>query len=231
MAKTILRDGVYRTLRERIISGQILPGTPLGEERIALELKVSRTPLREALRQLAEEGFVEHTPHKGARVLQLTPELIREVFLIRESLEGVAAREAAQRIDEAHLTSLRQRFEALRPLVAQGDLTDVGDMIHEELFSICGNQRLQRLMSAYRGQVQWFQQVATRVPGRLLASFREHESILSAIESRDPEWAESVTRAHIRNTLRDLLASFGETQGPGAERRDERPLDSQPVAG
>jgi DNA-binding GntR family transcriptional regulator len=231
MAKTVLRDGVYRTLREQIISGRILPGAPLGEERLALELKVSRTPLREALRQLAEEGFVEHTPHKGARVLQLTPELISEVFLIRESLEGVAAREAAQKIDDAHMASLRQRFEALRPSVAQGDLTDVGDMIHEELFSICGNQRLQRLMAAYQGQVQWFQQVATRVPGRLLSAFREHESILSALESRDPEWAESVTRAHIRNTLRDLLASFDDTQGPGPERLGERPDDSRPAVG
>jgi len=214
MAKVILRDGVYQTLRERIISGQIPPGAPLGEARLACELSVSRTPLREALRQLAEEGFVEYMPHKGARVARLTQELIREVFLIRESLEGVAAREAAKKMDPSHLVSLRERFEALRPLVAQGDLTDVGDLIHEVLFSFCGNQRLVRLMSASLGQVQWFQRMATKVPGRLLAAFREHDSILSALESGDPEWAESVTRAHIRNTLDDLLASFAAPKAP-----------------
>jgi DNA-binding GntR family transcriptional regulator len=214
MAKVILRDGVYQTLRERIISGQIPPGAPLGEARLAGELRVSRTPLREALRQLAEEGFVEYMPHKGARVARLTQELIREVFLIRESLEGVAAREAAKKMDASRLVALRERFEALRPLVAQGDLTDVGDLIHEVLFSFCGNQRLVRLMSASLGQVQWFQRMATKVPGRLLAAFREHDSILSALESGDPEWAESVTRAHIRNTLDDLLAAFPAPKAP-----------------
>jgi DNA-binding GntR family transcriptional regulator len=214
MAKVILRDGVYQTLRERIISGQIPPGAPLGEARLAGELRVSRTPLREALRQLAEEGFVEYMPHKGARVARLTQELIREVFLIRESLEGVAAREAAKKMDASRLVALRERFEALRSLVAQGDLTDVGDLIHEVLFSFCGNQRLVRLMSASLGQVQWFQRMATKVPGRLLAAFREHDSILSALESGDPEWAESVTRAHIRNTLDDLLAAFPAPKAP-----------------
>jgi DNA-binding GntR family transcriptional regulator len=207
MSKSVLQDEVYRTLRDDIISGQLAPGTTLGEERLASELKVSRTPLREALRQLSGEGFVEYIPHKGARVMQLTPEFVREVFLIREALEGIAAREAARRIDSAHLKALRERFDALEPCVARGDLADVGDTIHEELFAICGNERLKRLMSTYAGQVAWFQRMAARLPGRLVRSFREHQCILSALECRDAECAESVTRAHIRGVLDDLLAS------------------------
>lgn len=207
MSKSVLQDEVYRTLREDIISGHLAPGTTLGEERLASELKVSRTPLREALRQLSGEGFVEYIPHKGARVMQLTPELVREVFLIREALEGIAAREAARLIDSARLKALRERFDALGLRVARGDLTDVGDAIHEDLFSICENKRLKRLMSTYGGQVAWFQQMAARLPGRLVRSFREHQCILSALECRDAECAESVTRAHIRGVLDDLLAS------------------------
>jgi DNA-binding GntR family transcriptional regulator len=210
MSKLILRDRVYGTLREDIISGQLAPGTTLGEERLASELKVSRTPLREALRQLSGEGFVEFLPHKGARVIQLTPELLQDVFLIREALEGIAAREAARKIDSARRISLRERFETLKPLVAQGDLSDVGDMIHEEIFSICENQRLTRLMSACSGQVVWFQRIAERLPGRLMNSFRDHECILNALECRDPEWAEGIARAHIRNVLQDLLHALDE---------------------
>ena len=208
MARAILRDGVYRTLRQRIVSGHIPPGANLGEASLAAELKVSRTPVREAIRQLYEEGFVEYTPHKGARVAEPTPEMVREVFDIREALEAIAAREAAPRTDPARLTALREHFEILRLRIARGDLSDVGDRIHAELFHACGNERLKRLMSVYRSQVTWFQHVAAQVPGRLLRAFREHESILSALESRDPDWAEGVTRAHVRNTLRDLLHSL-----------------------
>ncbi|MGH9784628.1 MAG: GntR family transcriptional regulator, partial [Terriglobia bacterium] len=122
MDGSILRDGLYVRLRERIISGQLPPGAPLVEERLAAELNVSRTPLRETLRQLSEQGFVEYTPHKGSRVVALTPELVREVLLIREALEGVAAREAAVFIDGERLTVVRARFEHLRTLISQGDV-------------------------------------------------------------------------------------------------------------
>jgi DNA-binding GntR family transcriptional regulator len=213
MAKAILRDGVYETLRARIITGQLTPGEALGEERLAAELNVSRTPLREALRKLSEEGFVEYKPFRGARVIQPTPELVREIFLIREALEGVAAREAALQVAASRLHALRQHLEELRPLVARGEVGDVGDAIHELLFSECRNNKLLQMMSVYLGLVRWFQHLATLVPGRLVQAFREHDSILSALEARDPEWAESVARAHVRNTLRDLLESLKQKTG------------------
>jgi len=213
MAKAILRDGVYETLRARIITGQLTPGEALGEERLAAELNVSRTPLREALRKLSEEGFVEYKPFRGARVIQPTPELVREIFLIREALEGVAAREAALHVEAGRLHALRQHLEELRPLVARGEVGDVGDAIHELLFSECRNNKLLQMMSVYLGLVRWFQHLATLVPGRLVQAFREHDSILSALEARDPEWAESVARAHVRNTLRDLLESLKQKTG------------------
>ena len=213
MTKSILRDGVYETLRARIIAGHLTPGEAFGEERLAAELNVSRTPLREALRKLSEEGFVEYKPFRGARVIQPTPELVREIFLIREALEGVAAREAALQMNASRLHALRQHLEELRPLVATGEVGDVGDAIHELLFSECHNNKLLQMMSVYLGLVRWFQHLATLVPGRLVQAFREHDSILSALEARDPEWAESVARAHVRNTLRDLLESLKQKTG------------------
>ncbi len=208
MVKSILQEGVYQELRRRITAGKIAPGATLREEHIAAELNVSRTPVREALRKLAEEGFAEYVPHKGARVLTPTPVLVREVFDIREALEGIAARQASAKADPVRLATLRAHFDSLRPRVEGGDLSDVGDSIHEEILRAGHNQRLEHLMSIYHSQVTWFQSVAAHVPGRLQRAFREHESILCALESRDPEWAESAVRAHIRTTLRELLDSI-----------------------
>jgi DNA-binding GntR family transcriptional regulator len=209
MAGSILKERVYEAVREKIVNGAIHPGAGLNEVALANELNVSRTPVREAIRQLAAEGFADYKPHCGGSVLTPSPELVREVFQIREALEGIAAREAALRMDAEELRAIRADFERIRAAIASGDLSDVGDAIHEKIFAASGNLRLENLMSIYRGQVAWLQKIASRVTGRLEHAFREHESILSALESRAPEWAESVARTHVRNTYLDLTNSLG----------------------
>jgi GntR family transcriptional regulator, rspAB operon transcriptional repressor len=208
MPRAILKDGLYRQLREQIISGQIPPHEPLAEERISMEFHVSRTPVREALRQLAHEGFAEYAPHCGARVAIPTPQLVQEVLLIREALEGIAAREAATKMEDSQVATLRRRFEELRAIVLAGDDSDVGDEIHRYLFQACGNAELQRMISAYWGKVEWFQHISSDLPDSRSRAFHEHDGILRGLEARDPAWAESAARAHIRNTLRELLGSF-----------------------
>jgi DNA-binding GntR family transcriptional regulator len=191
-----------------IISGKLGPGEKLGEAQLATQLNVSRTPVREAIRHLSDEEFIEYLPHCGARVMIPSAQLATETFLVREALEGIAAREAAKRMEPERLAFLRSHFDTIRPRVYAGDTSDVGDLIHSETFRITGNPTLERLMSVCSMKIIWFQKIASRVPGRLLLAFREHEGILSALEARDPEWAESVARAHVRHTLDDLLASL-----------------------
>ena len=205
MPKSILSDGVYNRLLESILRGKIKPGFSLREERIAEDLAVSRTPVREALRKLFEEGFVEYVPHRGARLIKPTQVFAREIFQIREALEAVAAREACSQITDDRLNRLRLHFESIRPRIADGDLRDVGDMIHDEIFKACGNVRLQQLTQVYRGQIRWLQTISSQMPERMQGAFREHESVLSALESHNADWAESAIRAHIRNTLHDLM--------------------------
>ena len=201
----VLRDQVCDALRERIIDGRLPPSSVLREERLAAELDVSRTPLREAIRQLAEEGFLEQAPRRGARVAALTPEMVQEVYEVREALEGMAARLAAQRIDDFRVVRLKKVLEELRPKIAAGDLSDTGDVIHEEIFAACGNSRIQRLMGVYRGKVEWIQRTAFQISQRLEQAYQEHESIVRALECRDPEWAEAAVRRHVRNTLAELM--------------------------
>jgi len=201
----VLRNQVCDTLRAQIIEGRLPPASILREERLAAELDVSRTPLREAIRQLAEEGFLEQSPRRGARVASLSAGMAKEVYEVREALEGMAARLAAQNISESALGLLGARLERLRPEIAAGNYADTGDFVHGEIFRACGNARLQRLMEVYSGKVEWIQRTAFAVSGRLDLAYREHESIFRALQARDGEWAEFAVRSHIRNTLAELL--------------------------
>ena len=210
MAGETLRDEVCRALREKIVRGELPPGHSLGEVELARQLQVSRTPIREAIRHLQDEGFIEYMPHCGARVVLPTRTFLLEVFELREALEGMAARLAATRIETGSLVRLRDRFERLRQSVGAGNMEDVGDWLHDEMLAAAANQRLSRLMATYRMQVKWLQRIASDVPGRLGKAFREHDSILAGLESHDANWAESVARSHVRNTLEDLLKSFQE---------------------
>lgn len=215
----ILPDGVYEKLRQNILTGVIVPGSSLREEHIAAELEVSRTPVREAIRKLAQEGFIDYQPRRGARLLLPTEDWIRELFQIREALEGIAVREATPRIEKSLLQSSRARFRELRTRVAAGDLRDVGGFLHGEVFAASGNQRLKRLMSTFNAQVLWFQAMATRIAGREERAFWEHEGILRALESRDPSWAENMMRAHVRATMWDLLQSLNSSPAGRKPRR------------
>jgi len=205
MSKSILRENAYGKILTAILDGRIAPGASLREVKLAADLNVSRTPVREALHKLAAEGFVAYEPHRGARLLDPAPAMIREVFQIREGLEAIAAREAATRIGEAALKALRAHFNTLRPRVRAGDLSDIGDGIHDAMFEACGNARLVQLIGVLRGQIRWLQSVAVGIPTRKARAFREHLAILSALEDRDPQAAEDATRSHIRGTLADLL--------------------------
>lgn len=213
MSKSILRENAHGRILAAILDGRISPGESLREERLAAELEVSRTPVREALHKLAEEGFVAYEPHRGARLLHPTPEMAREVFQIREGLEAIAAREAAARLADADLRRLRALFKELRPRVRAGDVSDVGDAIHEAMFGACGNPRLVQMMGVLRGQIRWLQNVAVTIPARPPRAFREHARILAALSARDAQAAEDAARVHIRNTLADLLQAFREAGG------------------
>lgn len=205
MSRSILRNSAYDRILGAILDGRIAPGASLREERLAADLQVSRTPIREALHKLAEEGFVAYEPHRGARLLKPTAAMAREVFQIREGLEAIAAREAATRMSDDVLKALRVHFRKLRSRIAAGDRSDLGDSIHDAMFAACGNPRLVQLMGVLRGQIAWLQTIAVSVPARPSRAFREHGAILTALEARDPEAAEAATRSHIRGTLADLL--------------------------
>lgn len=214
------RDRAYHDLRYRILTGRLAPGTTLLETEIAGMLGLSRTPVREALIRLAEEGLVLVRPRHGVTVIDLTPADFRDILDVFSALEVRAVALAAARdltaADREALTQLTQRMERA---TAEGDIarwSDLDDDFHATLVGLCGNARLQRTLGEY-----WGQQYRGRrliLPHRPLpvASDREHRAILAAVLAGDPRTAHAAHLAHRARADRDQLALLHRALAPGA---------------
>ena len=219
-----LRDTVREHIRRGIADGRWLPGSRLVERDLADEFRVSRVPVREALQMLEREGFVELLPRRGAVVRMLTPEVVSDLFDIRQALEVLAARCAAERIDDAGLERLHGVLLEGRQALEAGDQAWRGSAntaFHETVLDLAGNQSLRDLLEPLSGRLTWlFRQ--TRDHARVQA---EHEQLYAALSARDAELAVAVALAHVRASRHMVLdapplaAPEGATGGTDRGRR------------
>jgi DNA-binding GntR family transcriptional regulator len=204
----------YQQLRKDIIGGEFAPGTPLFEVHLATRMGMSRTPVREALKVLARDGLVQAVPTRGYIVPYRSADDLRELFELRESLEGTAARYAALRADDAELAQLEAlcaRYESVQDwqLWAQ-----VGTEFHNLLVAAARNQRLVTILESLNGQIVHSRRSVLRSDAqRRDAAIREHRAILEAVKSRDPARAEAAAREHAQLSYRAALYSY---ESPGA---------------
>jgi DNA-binding GntR family transcriptional regulator len=208
LKRTRLVDEAARTLREAILTGELGSGARLRQVQLASQLGISRTPLREALMKLEQEGLIELLPGGGLRVRLLNLDEAVELYDLREVLDGLAARLAAQRIGERglkeidrHLAAMKEclhRQDAHRWFVAHVDF-------HDEIFRAGGNERLRALSSVVRLSIQRFHPVLLTTPNRLAEAYGEHHEIFEAIRVHDPEAAERLARSHIVNAKEIVL--------------------------
>ncbi|TBH17482.1 GntR family transcriptional regulator [Thermus thermamylovorans] len=200
-----VREAVYRHLKDLLLSGRFAPGERLSEPLLAQELGVSRTPVREALMRLAEEGLVELVPGKGARVRAFSPEEVEEVYGVRALLEGEAAREAAQRATPWELTELEAYLKAIDEVAAEDYPEQMRRDLefHRALVRLSGNKTLFRL---YEDLLSSLALVRSALPtlSQEAATRREHWAILEALRRRDPEGAKRAVEAHV-GRFRDLV--------------------------
>lgn len=199
---------VYEKLKDRIINNLFKPGEPLNESVLSKELKISKTPVREALQQLEKEGFVENIPAKGAFVSKISFQDIREIFEIREFLECEAIKRAITKVDLSKIKILKEKFISSESENGRSapSLFRSGDQIHTFIFETLGNSRLieiyKRLQDhVVRNRIYFFDQSH---PGRSEESFKEHLEILDAMEAQDPLRAEQAVRNHLRNSMEYL---------------------------
>jgi DNA-binding GntR family transcriptional regulator len=203
-----LERRVYERLRDEIVSGALQPGEQLVEARIAEELGVSKTPVREALIRLQRDGLVAIEPYRGARVIEPSPEDAREILELRLLLECQIARDLAERrpadVLAALAASIRKSKQALKSGRHQellDGLTEFSDIQAEA----CGNSRMAKLLVDLRSVLLLIGRNSLRAPGRPERSIAEHEAILAAIKAGAPDAAAQATATHIASVERDSL--------------------------
>ena len=214
-----LKDAVYLQLRNDIIGGALPTGAVLREVELVGRFGVSKTPLRDALVRLQKDGFVDIPPYRSAVVTGYSETDLREIYELRELLEGACARQAALHIGEDALAELAQIVRASAACVSGGEPIpgreeELAVLIQEfdlALYAQSRNSRIDEMVGNIRGHVQRIGRLTTGIPGRLAKSVAEHQAIYEAIARRDGPGAESLMREHIGSVLADQLASMTET--------------------
>jgi len=203
-------DWVYEEVRQAIIELRLKPGEPLREATMAEQLGVSKTPVREALARLEQEGLVETTSFKGAVVSGYSPDDLTEIYELRELLEGAAARTAAISASEETLARLGALVSESRELHAKDDLDGLATLLGAfdvVIYEQVTNERIRALIENLKAHLARIGRLTEDIPGRVKASVQEHAAIVDAIVARDAKRAELAMRAHIRSVLSDQLAA------------------------
>jgi len=205
-----LHDEVAARLRERIFAGELPPGSFLDEVQLAEQLKISRTPLREALKVLTAEGLVRHEPRRGCFVAEVTEQDLDEIFPVIALLEGRCAYEAAQHATDADLAVLEDLHDKLARHAKAKRIAayyETNYAIHEAIIALAGNRWLAGVIGDLRKILKLARQQQLHAPGRLEQSLSEHLAVFAALKARDPEGAEAAMRTHLtrqREALREL---------------------------
>lgn len=207
---------VAELIKRGIMTGKFLPGQRLNEVDLASEFGVSRTPVREALRELVAAGLLEYEKHRGIRVKRYTLSEIRHIYEIWSELEAIAARLAASRIDGVSLDEIEKVLEKQRKLVLQGEMSwryiELNDEFHLIIARSTGNPFLLKMLSNMRELMRLYRLGSPGCLGRLRDSFEEHQRIFEAIKNRDPEGAYASAFTHVRNAFA-YLEKYGESEG------------------
>ncbi|MDO5603636.1 MAG: GntR family transcriptional regulator [Paracoccus sp. (in: a-proteobacteria)] len=194
------RERAYHELRYRILTGRLAPGTTLLETELAALLGLSRTPVREAVIRLAEEGLVTIRPRHGITVMAMTLSDVRDVLDVFSALEIRAVELVARRgLSDAEHAHLAQMLDRMERATEAGDIdrwSDMDDDWHATTVALCGNPRLLRTLGDYWGQQYRARVLIQRLRPRPLVSDAEHRRILAAIAAGDPVAARDAHQAH-----------------------------------
>ena len=208
-----LREQAVVELRQRIIDGTYRPGARLIERRLEEDLGVSRTVVREALRQLESQRLIYLKPNVGPIVNVLTYEDAVHLYQVRAALEGAAARLASEQATKEDVALLR---ELIGRLSRTSDSPDVQKLIQQKndfynaLLGVAGNPVIEELLENIQARISVLRSYTLNSPGRLTESRKEISAVIDAIEAHDPDLAEAQTRHHVRSAQAIALNHFAE---------------------
>ena len=207
--KYSLRGRVFQSIREDILSGRYEQNTELKEAAIGAELGVSRTPVREALRQLELEGLVTIIPNRGAYVKMITAKDVQDIYVIRSMLEGLCARWATQSITDEQLDSMEETLCLSEYHTSKKNyekLYELDSLFHEQLYEAGGSRILNHILSDFHDYVKMVRKATISTSSRSVTSTEEHRAIFEAIKEKDPDKAEALAKEHVKHTIESIQA-------------------------
>ena len=197
-----LRDVVFNTLREAILKGDLKPGERLMELQLASKLGVSRTPIREAIRMLEQEGLAVTTPRKGAEVAKMTLKDMEDVLEIRDALDELAVRIACQKITDEQLKQLEDVKELFEKNTQTNNVKNIAEAdvsFHDVIYEATGNPKLVTLLNNLREQVYRYRVEYIKDPKNYPTLIAEHEAILDSLKNRYVKNAVEAMHVHVAN--------------------------------
>ncbi len=202
-----LRNKVFKYLKSHILGGLYKPGESLVESKLAEEMGVSRTPIREAIRLLEVEGLVETVPNKGAVILGVSAKDVEDIYAIRQLVEGLAARWATENMTEEDKHELQNIIDLMDFYSQKGDLSELAKLdnqFHQIIYEASGSKILNLTLSNLHQYVQLARLRSLKVPCRLSNTISEHRNILKSFQENDPEKAEIALADHVRKAYLNI---------------------------
>jgi DNA-binding GntR family transcriptional regulator len=203
-----LRERIVEFIKDAVISGKLKPGERVPEQEIAESFGISRTPIREAFRQLESEGFITVIPRKGAVVSPITGKDVKDFYAIKSLLEGYAARKACPKFTEKELKRLESINQHMRKCAEKGDVKSffkLDDQFHDTFLKTCENDKLCHLVHQLVQQFERFRVTALSIEGRMGVSIDQHEEIISAFRKGDGALVERLVRANAEMSAEFLV--------------------------
>ena len=220
-----LAEQAYRAIREAIQEGRVLPGQRVPELELCAWLKMSRTPVREALRRLQSDGMLAHAAGGGLAVAQHDLRAVAELYDVRESLEGTAAALAARNGDETEVHILQAMLDSHRHLPNDPKAhARENALFHEHIYRAARNRFLLKSLQDLHDAVALLGRTTFAAPGRIDEAWLQHEAIVAAIRRHDAGAAEALARAHVRRGYQLRLAAIAEDTQAGPQSRIEQSL-------
>ncbi len=216
----LLSEDIAESIKAAIIKGKFKPGEKISEGDLAQSMGISRTPLREAFRKLENQGFIQIIPRKGAMVTEVSATEAQDLYEIKSTLEGLAARLAAQRMTEKDLERLERINEELKGLIEHEDLEAfyrTHTRFHESFVKACGNSRLAVMISNLNDHFKRFGIVSLTLPGQYEQAIRQHEQIIAAFRRKDADAAEHAVTTNVMTGGLVLIEHLKMMRAEGAE--------------
>ena len=206
-----LRDVVFKTLRDAILTGDLEPGERLMEIKLAEKLGVSRTPIREAIRKLELEGLVNMTPRKGAVVAEISENDLRNVLEVRRVLEKLAVKLACQKISKAEIDELRENLKFFKGALKQKDANEIAKIdveFHDIIYKATRNDRLIQILYNLREQMYRYRLEYVKDQDTRKTVVMDHETLIESIAVGNIKVAEETIIAHIDHQEKKIIKNM-----------------------